>query len=54
MEESDMELFDQLPGHVKDSLFRGYLFMDFLKKFRSYFRIVNGSKFGIKSAINGS
>ena len=36
-----MEIFDQLPDNVKESLYKDFLFSKFLKKFKRTFEISN-------------
>ena len=50
----ELELLQQLPIWVQDDIYTDFLWRLFLQKFNGFFRIVNGSKFGVsKYTIEG-
>jgi hypothetical protein len=40
-EDADIDIFSELPDHVKESLYKDFLYAPFLKKFRRTFEIPN-------------
>ena len=46
-EPDEFAIFNQLPEQVQDSIYSGFLFTHFLLEFMQFFRVVNGTKFGV-------
>ena len=46
-DESDKSLLDQLPEYVQDNLYVGFLFKDFLTKYKEFFNVSKTMKKGL-------